>query len=81
MSKNILFAAILIMTVVMSNGKAPVELEIFDSNGKRMSFLDIVPQELYGKKGNFLLCFKCRTCKNKKFQRLYLRGHLGRLKQ
>ena len=75
-----LVTTLIMMSVFVSNGEAPAKLEIFDSNGKRMSFFDIVPQELYGDKGNFLLCFKCETCKNKKFQRLYLRGHLGRFK-
>lgn len=41
-------------------------------------FVALLPKEVYGEKGNFTLCFKCATCKSKKFQRLYVRYHLGR---
>ena len=47
---------------------------------KQILMTDIIPLEVYPKRGNFKLCFKCRTCKNRTFQRLYLRYHLARLK-
>ena len=63
----------------MSNAEAPQSFEIF-IDGKRSSFFDIIPKEVHGDEGNFLLCFECKTCKNKTFQRLYLRRYLGRVK-
>ncbi len=63
----------------MSNAEAPQSFEIL-IDGKKVEFFDIIPKELHGDKGNFILCFECKTCKNKTFQRLYLRGHLGRAK-
>ena len=71
---------IFILIAIGSNAQAPSEPFEIVIDGKKSTFFDIVPQEVYGDKGNFLLCFNCETCKNKTFQRFYLRGHLGRIK-
>ena len=44
-------------------------------------FKTLKPMEIYGKEGNYMLCFSCKICKKKKFQRMYIRCHLGRKKK
>ena len=33
----------------------------------------VKPWEITNKKGDFKLCFKCKVCKDKSFQRFYIR--------
>ena len=63
-----------------SNAQSPTVLSYRGLGGPEYyQFKAIRPREVYGSRGNFDLCLSkpCRACANKKFQRMYLRYHLG----
>ena len=78
---------IFIFLALVSNAQSPTALSYEGLSGPEYyQFKAIRPREIFGVRGNFDLCgtgirgsrvMPCVACANKKFQRMYLRYHLG----
>tara|TARA_Y100000593_G_scaffold87443_1_gene167911 strand:+ start:591 stop:875 length:285 start_codon:yes stop_codon:yes gene_type:complete len=77
---------IFIFLALVCNAQSPTALSNNTLSGpKYVAFKTITPKEVFGNKGDFILCLNdpkwvdapCAVCGNKKFQRMYLRYHIG----
>ena len=77
---------IFIFLALVCNAQPPITLSYEGLSGPHyVAFKVIRPKEVFEHKGNFELCLNnpkwadapCAACGNKKFQRMYLRYHIG----